>query len=70
MYDVERTEDGLFATTTYLTVVYTDLDGASSVFCVGRYHDRLAIDDRGARLMSRCFRMETRDIGPGCHYPI
>jgi 3-phenylpropionate/cinnamic acid dioxygenase small subunit len=70
MYGVEPVQDGLFVATTYLTVVHTDLDGASSVFCVGRYHDRLSVGDQSARLVSRRFHMETRDIGPGCHFPI
>jgi methanesulfonate monooxygenase small subunit len=70
LYSVERKQDGLLSATSYVTVTYTDLDGASAVFCVGRYRDEIADDDDNMRLMSRRFEMETRDIGPGCHYPI
>ena len=69
LYAFEQ-RDGLYEAMSYVTVTHTNLDGVSAVFCVGRYHDRISIDARGALLKSREFRMETRDIGPGCHYPI
>lgn len=69
LYSLEP-RDGGYEAMSYVSVTHTDLDGASKVFCVGRYFDRIALDGGGARLKSREFRMETRDIGPGCHYPI
>jgi methanesulfonate monooxygenase subunit beta len=70
LYDIDPAPGGLFAATSYVTVIHTNLDGVSAVFCVGRYHDRVSVGDHGARLIARRFCMETRDIGPGCHYPI
>ena len=65
-----RKPDDRYLAMSYVTVTYTNLDGASAIFCVGRYHDDIAGDGNGLRLMSRKFEMETRDIGTGCHYPI
>jgi methanesulfonate monooxygenase small subunit len=70
LYSVERKQDGVLSATSYVTVTHTNLDGASAVFCVGRYRDDIVDDDADMRLLSRRFEMETRDIGPGCHYPI
>jgi len=70
LYRVERKPDDRYLAMSYVTVTYTNLDGASAIFCVGRYHDDIAGDGNGLRLMSRKFEMETRDIGTGCHYPI
>lgn len=70
LYGVEQPQGGLFNATSYLTVTYTDLDGRSAIFCIGRYRDEIVGDDRSLRLKSRRFEMETRDIGTGCHYPI
>jgi len=62
--------DGAFDATSYLTVVHTDQDGISRLFCVGRYLDRVAANETAVRLISRHVRMDTRDIGPGCHFPL
>ena len=70
LYSVERKPDDRYSAMSYVTVTYTNLDGASAIFCVGRYHDEIAGGEKGLRLMSRRFAMETRDIGTGCHYPI
>ena len=70
LYSVQPKQDDCYAALSYVTVSYTDLDGASSIFCVGRYHDDIADGGNGTRLISRRFEMETRDIGTGCHYPI
>jgi methanesulfonate monooxygenase small subunit len=69
LYTLEERET-LFDAMSYVSVTHTNLDGASAVFCVGRYFDRISVSNGTARLKSRTFRMETRDIGPGCHYPI
>jgi methanesulfonate monooxygenase small subunit len=70
LYSVERKPDDRYLAMSYVMVTYTNLDGASAIFCVGRYHDHIAGGENGLRLMSRRFEMETRDIGTGCHYPI
>lgn len=69
LYAVEQT-DRMVKAMSYVTVSYTDLDGRSGTFCVGRYRDEIVGDDVRLRLRSRRFEMETRDIGTGCHYPI
>ncbi len=69
LYALEQT-DRVIKATSYVTVTYTDLDGRSGTFCVGRYRDEIVGDDHHLRLKSRRFEMETRDIGTGCHYPI
>jgi methanesulfonate monooxygenase subunit beta len=70
LYSVERKPDDRYSALSYVTVTYTNPDGVSAIFCVGRYHDDIAGDENRLRLMSRRFEMETRDIGTGCHYPI
>lgn len=70
LYDVEQSQDGLIKATSYLTVAYTDLDGRSAIFCIGRYRDEIIGSDHHLRIKSRRFEMETRDLGTGCHYPI
>jgi hypothetical protein len=70
LFSVGRNADDRYSAVSYVTVTYTNLDGASAIFCVARYHDDIAGGGNGLRLMSRRFQMETRDIGTGCHYPI
>lgn len=69
LYTVSE-QNGLYEAVSYVTVIHTNLDGASSIFCAARYFDRVAIGSQGALLKSRTVRMDTRDIGAGCHYPI
>ncbi|HXJ53132.1 MAG TPA: hypothetical protein VNH16_17205 [Burkholderiales bacterium] len=69
LYSLEQREASYDAMS-YVSVTHTNLDGVSKVFCVGRYFDRIAVRNGEVRLKSREFRMETRDIGAGCHYPI
>lgn len=59
-----------YVATSYVTVTHTDEYGASKLFCVARYLDRLVRSGRGMKLRSRHVRMETRDIGSGCHFPL
>lgn len=63
-------EGGAYVATSYVTVTHTDENGASRLFCVARYLDRLVPRQGGMKLRSRHVRMETRDIGPGCHFPL
>jgi methanesulfonate monooxygenase small subunit len=69
LYSVEE-KGGYWDAMSYVTVIHTNPDGASSVFCVARYSDQIVIGSQGALLTSRTVSMETRDIGAGCHYPI
>lgn len=69
LYRLERNSNS-FDVTSYVTITHTNLDGASKLFCVARYFDRIAVHESGGRLMSRRVCMDTRDIGPGCHFPL
>lgn len=53
-----------------LSVYYTDPDGETRLFAVGRYHDH--VEDTGGtpRLAAREVRLETRILGPGSHLPM
>jgi len=53
-----------------LSVYYTDPDGETRVFAVGRYHDVVVADAEGAKLRSREVRLETRALGAGSHLPM
>jgi methanesulfonate monooxygenase subunit beta len=54
-----------------LTVYRTELDGgATAIFAVGRYHDRVRRTPDGLRLASREVRLDTRSLGIGTHYPL
>jgi methanesulfonate monooxygenase small subunit len=61
--------DGL-TVTSYVTVIHTDLDGTSKVFCAGRYRDLIRFVGSNVQLVARDVRLDTRDLGAGCHYPI
>jgi methanesulfonate monooxygenase small subunit len=53
-----------------LSVYYTDPDGESRLFAVGRYHDRIEEADGSPRLAAREVRLETRVLGAGSHLPM
>lgn len=65
-----KQQDDKVGVTSSFVVVYTNPDGESKLFAVGRYHDQLAMIDNDLRLASREVRLETRDLGPGMHVPI
>lgn len=75
VYHVIEEADDLVRAVTSLAVYHTALDvgdvhvdaGATRVFAVGRYHDRLRLE-RGRWLLSeRTVRLETRQLGIGTH---
>jgi len=54
-----------------VTIYRTELDGgATSLFAVGRYHDRAVHSGGRWRLRSRELRLDTRSLGIGTHYPL
>lgn len=69
LYTVQAQAAG-YEATSYVTVVHTDQYGTSSLFCAARYIDRLVHVDGEMKIASRHVRMQTRDIGPGCHFPV
>ena len=71
VYLVEREPAKGWATvTTSLVVMYTDPQGVSRVFAVGRYVDSIEVAGVRPLLKSREVRLETRELGPGSHLPI
>ena len=75
VYHVVQEADDLVRAVTSLAVYHTAVDvgdvhvdaGATRVFAVGRYHDRLRLE-RGRWLLSeRTVRLETRQLGIGTH---
>lgn len=56
-----------------VTVHQTDAEGQTRLFAVGRYHDRVRIDDDRPLLCERIVRLHTRvfeNESGGCHMPI
>ena len=71
VYLVERdAANGHATVTTSLVVMYTDPDGVSKVFAVGRYVDSVDVAGELPLLKSREVRLETRELGPGSHVPM
>lgn len=73
------TDEGEVAAISLFSLYRTQLDGvnshfesgATSLFAVGRYEDRILVGANGdpARLLSRTVRLDTRQIDIGSHYP-
>ena len=71
VYLVERNgAAGRATVTTSLVVMYTDPEGISKVFAVGRYVDSIDVAGERPFLRAREVRLETRDFGPGSHVPM
>ncbi len=70
VYTIEPNGGATVETTTALIVTYTEPDGTSRVYAVGRYHDRIDIGGAVPLLKAREVRLETRDLGPGSHVPM
>lgn len=73
VYTVDRQRESdrrLVAATTLITVYYTTPEGSTRVFAVGKYHDLIELNGVRPLLASRHVRLETRDIGKGCHVPL
>jgi methanesulfonate monooxygenase small subunit len=53
-----------------LQVFRTALDGgATELFAVGRFHDRVRLNGAGAKLAQRTVKLDTRLLGYGYHIP-
>ncbi len=79
VYTVDVDEDGKTATAVSSIVVYQNmLDGVNShldagethLFLVGRYIDKLKIEDGRAKFLEREVRLDTRRLDKGSHWPI
>ncbi|MGI9382247.1 MAG: nuclear transport factor 2 family protein [Methyloligellaceae bacterium] len=79
VYTVDVDEDGKTATAVSSVVVYQNmLDGVNShldageshLFLVGKYFDKLKIEDGKARFLEREVRLDTRRLDKGSHWPI
>lgn len=79
VYTVDVADDGKSATAISSFVVYQNmLDGTNShidsgesrLFLVGKYIDKLAIENGEARFLSREVRLENRRLDKGSHWPI
>lgn len=79
VYTVDVDDDGKTATAVTSLVVYQNmLDGINShldagenhLFLVGRYIDKLKIDNGKAKFLEREVRLETRRLDKGSHWPI
>lgn len=56
---------------TSLTVYKTQLDGgATELFAVGKYLDKVSLVEGSALLASRNVRLDTRELGIGSHIPL
>jgi len=56
--------------TSSLLVAYTEPEGLSRLFAVGRYEDKIAANGKSPVLLSRTVRLDTRDLSPGAHVPL
>ena len=77
VYKVSAKANGEADVVTLLTVYRTELDGGNShfdsgqtsLFAVGKYEDRIRIEEGGSKLLRRTVRLDTRQIGIGSHVP-
>lgn len=53
--------------TTHVAIYYTELNGITRLFAVGRYNDVVGHE---GRLRERVLRLDTRELSPGCHVPL
>lgn len=47
----------------------TNDGGVTTLFAVGKMHDKVALGDDGARLVERTIKLDTRMLGIGFHIP-
>jgi methanesulfonate monooxygenase small subunit len=65
--DVDATEASVVSA---LQVFRTQLDGgATELFAVGRFHDKVKLNGGAPKLAHRLVRLETRQLGYGYHIP-
>ncbi len=79
VYSVDVDEASNTATAVTSLAVYQNmLDGVNShvdageshLFLIGRYIDKLRVDDAGAKFLEREVRLDTRRLDKGSHWPI
>ena len=79
VYTVDVSPDGKDATAVSSFVVYQNmLDGVNShidagesrLFLVGKYHDKLRIENGKAQFVERIVRLDNRRLDKGSHWPI
>ncbi len=79
VYSVDVDEDGKTATAVTSLVVYQNMldgvnsrldSGESNLFLVGKYLDKLKIENGEARFVEREVRLDTRRLDKGSHWPI
>jgi methanesulfonate monooxygenase subunit beta len=74
VYTVDMNEDSAQAKAlTSVTVIHTDLDGASRLMAAGRYHDAIDFGGKRPLLRERVVRLDTRvfdNESGGSHLPI
>ena len=63
--------DGIAEVVSAVAIYRTTLDGGDTkLFAIGRYHDTVALGERGWRFGARTLQLETRNLGIGTHYPL
>ncbi len=71
VYTVKFADGGKTAEVVSGLAVYrtTNDGGVTTLFAVGKMHDRVALGDDGARLLERTIKLDTRMLGIGFHIP-
>lgn len=71
VYTVKPSDDGQQAEVVSAVQVFrTSLDGgATELFAVGKFHDRVSLAGAEPKLLSRNVRLDTRMLGYGYHIP-
>jgi methanesulfonate monooxygenase small subunit len=78
VYTIDKNDDGTFTAVSSVAVYQNRLDGFNShidageshLFVIGRYVDRLKIENGEARFLSRKVELDTRRLDKGSHWPI
>jgi methanesulfonate monooxygenase small subunit len=62
---------GLVKAVSPVAIFFTDIEGVTRLYAVGRYNDVVTnTQDGHPFLRSREMRLHTRDLSPGCHVPL
>jgi methanesulfonate monooxygenase small subunit len=71
VYTVKPSDDGQQAEVVSAVQVFrTSLDGgATELFAVGKFHDRVSLSGAEPKLLNRNVRLDTRMLGYGYHIP-
>tara|TARA_A100001037_G_C15151291_1_gene639412 strand:- start:3200 stop:3658 length:459 start_codon:yes stop_codon:yes gene_type:complete len=70
VYDIERNGADTANALTYVTIYYTTPEGATSVWAVGCYHDKIDVSGDTPLIADRNMKLETREVGIGTHLPM